>query len=76
MNDSQRDNLLIETHTNVAEMKKQIATLFDKINGINERCAEHRIQTAGLKSRVGVLWAFLFAIIIALIGAFVKLFSS
>jgi hypothetical protein len=81
MDASQRDRLLIETHTNVVEMKRQIETLFKKLNGVDgrfrevdERCAKRGEVISGIKMRVVFMWLMLFAVFGAIATALVKMF--
>ena len=83
MESSERDRILIETHTNVAEMKRQIDTVFRKLNcvderfrGIDERCAKRGEQISGIKTRLVFLWLVLFGVFCAIVTALVKAFTG
>lgn len=83
MEATERDRLLIETHTNVAEMKRQIDTVFRKLNGvddrfrvIDERCGSRGEVIAGLKMRQCIIWFLVSAVILAVIAGIVKLFLA
>lgn len=83
MTDTQRDQLLIETHTTVLELKRQVEVVFNKFNGvdnrfrnIDDRCTTHLVQTASIRTRVAILWAFLIMVLGTVIATVVKVFLT